>query len=503
MIPHKTPSPTEFEALTARLGLVTVMVSLCAFATVCQTPAVRPVTQVAPTHVAAEVAPAWSYVVRVDEGLTILTADVCFAGFAPERIIPSLAVGAPLLRSASIGATACRRDDGAILVEQPLDGACLTYEVDLDRAASSGDGRRGGAGRVGDDLIMSPDLWLWLPEPRPAGVLPEVRFELPVGVQVAVPWPKVGDRYQVPASHFEWSAAGALGRFRRTRLTEDAGELDLVFLGEAWGERDAVITELVQRAARATTTIWGRLPTERAQILLLPRGDEAFGYALRGGGDSLVLTFPANFDRDGIRTNWTAVHELLHLGFPAIETADAWFFEGYVTYFAAVARARVGWISERAAWWELLDGFQRGRARGSGKTLRAESAAMRETHEYWRVYWSGAAIAFETDVRLRRGGGSLDAALRALWEERMDPAVRWRAKDMLARLDAHAGQPVPSSVAKQYLDRTTFPDVDAVLTSLGLTLASEPCRTKPCEGLISYDDDAPDAAIRQAIMKPR
>ena len=412
-----------------------------------------------------------------------------------------------MLLTASIGGTACRREEGAVLVEESLDAGCLTYTVDLEQAASSGSRQYGRSGRVGDDLIMSPDMWLWLPEPQPTDVLPEVRFELPDGVRIAVPWRKVGKSYRVPASHFEWSATGALGRFRRTRLTESGGELDVVFLGGGWGARDAVITELLQRAARATASVWGRFPTERAQILLLPRGNHPFGYALRGGGDSVLLTFPADFDRDDVPTNWTTVHELLHLGFPAMEGDHAWFYEGFVTYLAAVARARTGWISERAAWWELLDGFERGRKRGSGKTLRDESAAMHDTREYWRVYWSGAAIALEIDMRLRSRGKTLDEALHALLADRLDPATHWRAQDVLAKLDLHSGTRVASDVADKYLDRAAFPDIDPVLKQLGVALAQVPqsedhtCQDNPCPGLISYNDEAPHVAIRQAIMR--
>ena len=43
----------------------------------------------------------------------------------------------------------------------------------------------------------------------------------------------------------------------------------------------------------------------------------------------------------------------------------------------AWARARAGIIDASFAWWELLDGFERGRSRGSGRTLREESAAMK------------------------------------------------------------------------------------------------------------------------------
>ena len=494
-------SPTRLAPRTA------LCVAVCVIATGCAPQTVNQVTPPSPRQSDQQTAesptgkPTWHYVVRLRDDSNQLSAQVCFDGFTPERLIPSIEGAQNLLRDAYIGQQRCAREDSAIIVDQPLVERCLRYTIDLDAAGTRG--ARDGALRVGADWILSPDVWMWIPEPRPEGVLPEVQFDLPAGVDVAVPWRPTGrQRFAVPESHFVWKSQGAVGRFHRQRHEVGGGALDVVLLGE-WAHPSDVV-QLVLRAAKTTTQVWGRLPSRRAQVLLVPRAKwrQPFGFALRGGGDSITLLLPHDFTTADIARDWAAVHELLHLGLPAMPIADAWLFEGFTTYFTAIARARSGWISERAGWWELLDGFKRGTAAGTGRSLAAESVDMHATHDYWRVYWAGAAIALEIDVLLRRDHGTaLDLALHQLLSRELDPAKRWTAAEILQQLDDITGNNAASRVASRELVRHEFPDVQSVLGVLGVRLDDRPCLDKPCEAHVRYDDDAPQAGVRRQLMR--
>ena len=304
-------SPTRLAPRTA------LCVAVCVIATGCAPQTVNQVTPPSPRQSDQQTAesptgkPTWHYVVRLRDDSNQLSAQVCFDGFTPERLIPSIEGAQNLLRDAYIGQQRCAREDSAIIVDQPLVERCLRYTIDLDAAGTRG--ARDGALRVGADWILSPDVWMWIPEPRPEGVLPEVQFDLPAGVDVAVPWRPTGrQRFAVPESHFVWKSQGAVGRFHRQRHEVGGGALDVVLLGE-WAHPSDVV-QLVLRAAKTTTQVWGRLPSRRAQVLLVPRAKwrQPFGFALRGGGDSITLLLPHDFTTADIARDWAAVHELLH-----------------------------------------------------------------------------------------------------------------------------------------------------------------------------------------------
>src|SRR5207302_1204073 len=57
---------------------------------------------------------------------------------------------------------------------------CLGYTVGLPAALPDG------FARIGEDLMASPDGWLWVPTPQPDGVRIEVQFVLPAGMRALV-----------------------------------------------------------------------------------------------------------------------------------------------------------------------------------------------------------------------------------------------------------------------------------------------------------------------------
>ena len=433
------------------------------------------------------------YNVRVDESLRQIEVEICPTGFRIERLESPSPGAQELLRGGHIitpeGDYACASDG----VELPRlqTGECLRYGVNLPDKTPDPTGLR----RVDRDLLASPDLWLWVPLPRPLHVPMRVHFTLPNGVFPAFPWPRVGEDFTLSETAFSWKTGGAFTHSAASALVLPGGELSFFALGGGFEHADDVRAWLDQ-GARAASQLFGRFPLPRALVLGVPgeRGRTPFGMALRGGGPAVVIFLDRTADAHSLASDWTCTHEFLHLGVPRLPPEDAWLFEGLATYYTELVRARAGVITAREAYQHLLDGFERGKKHAWARTLRQASAEMRETRAFYRVYWSGAALAFMTDVAARRAGGAtLDDALRSFAECCAASEREWTAEQVLAALDTTLGAPRFAPLAHAWLDRAAFPNVTPLLRELGVS---------PGAGKEANFAPAPSAALRDALMAP-
>lgn len=436
------------------------------------------------------------YTFRPARDLSAMAADVCFVGPRPARLVPPTKDAAPLIRSAHDHAgAALELTEGAFALDTIASGDCIRYDVDLTGALDA-ESLRDGASLIGGDALLSPDWWLWAPEGEPAPPA-FARFESQGGPHPAMPWPHEGrglfDR-RIPPTAFMWKAQGAFAQRSPRVLTVGDAKLDVTVLGAGFGEREPAITSWLIRSANAVAGLFGRFPLKRAQVLLVSdeRRKESFGYALRGGGPSATLLLPPSPSDQALADDWTAVHELLHFSHPPMSTSEAWFFEGLATYLTALARARSAMTTKRYGWWELFDGFERGRKVGTGRTLRDECATMHQNRTYWRIYWSGASIFLQIDVALRKRGQTLERLIAELAASPRDESHKLTAEELMRELDKLCACDLPSKITARHLDDTAFPDPSALAQSLGVKLADDKS--------VIYDEQAPDAAIRRAIM---
>jgi hypothetical protein len=280
---------------------------------------------------------------------------------------------------------------------------------------------------------------------------------------------------------------------------EAPGGVELVVLRGERAATDAALRTHLEEAARAVSLACGEPLVARFRAVIRPvegRGGDpiVFGHTVMKDGPGIELFLRHDATDAELREDWVAVHELVHLAMPAVPREDAWFSEGWATYFTEVLKARAGLHGERDAWSELAAGFASGaRARG-GLALGEESARMHRRHTYHRVYWAGAALAFLADEELRRTTGGklcLDDALRELRRlERTDDRVV-PATEQMERLDDWLGRPLFVPLAARALASNGFPHVDEALKRLGV-------RAGPA-GEVVLDEDAPGAAIRRAM----
>jgi len=447
------------------------------------------------------------YLARVDPALGELHVKACFAPDTPDALVAFDERAAQYLDHAVAHHQSARHALRARGTEISLHGlsdvACVEYQVSLDRAVSTS--RRGPAIRVGRDLLLSPDIWLWRPFRRGAPEAIEIRFDLPAGVNVSVPWPVVDTSgpqaiYRVGGRPTDWPARMAFGRFEITEIPVGEARLRLAVLdGQPPADREAM-RRWVEAGGKAVATLYGRFPIPSVQVLVMPigRGREPVPWAevMRGGGDAVHLYVDQTRPLEEFVADWTLAHELSHLLHPRIDSRDAWIYEGLASYYQNVLRARAGLLPPTTAWSELHAGFQRGlNATPPDRTLAQVTETMASDGLFMRVYWSGAAIALLADTELRRrsrGRLSLDVALARLQACCLPSNRWWTGPELMHELDRLSGTNVFTTLYRHHVHSARFPDLREAYRQLGIDARS---------GEVKLRDDAPLAPIRRAIMQ--
>lgn len=293
--------------------------------------------------------------------------------------------------------------------------------------------------------------------------------------------------------------AGALAPIR-------SGDVELVIDADHGLEADArggpwrPWLESTLEAARSVT---GRFPRERVIIDLRSTGEStraiAFGQIRRGRPPRIRFWVAPDADLEALRSDWRTYHEFAHLLIPFPGNRDIWFTEGLASYYQYLLQSRVGVIPERAAWEELLSGFERGRRdrAGRGRTLRELSPRMWRERAFKRVYWTGAAFFLRVDTRLRTHGNgehSLDRALARFHECCLDADRRWNARELVERLGELSVASIWREEYQRTIDARAEPDAGPALHRLGIDTR----RSSP-----RFSDAPAERALRRAIAGPR
>ncbi|MCB9659854.1 MAG: hypothetical protein R3B40_13625 [Polyangiales bacterium] len=405
---------------------------------------------------------------------------------------------------------------------QPSARGCVAYRVDLVAGRNT---------LIGTEAVSSAHSEWML---RPSGAIGTVRvgFVLPPGFAVASAWPSaVGawgttlggpdthrsrDAPRVGALGAEAVASGAsrldasfvlpplalelpsdvlVGHFEHSTRDVGGTQLQVARVAGTLPHTQAQLVEHIAQAVGMVGSVGGRFPSERILAVVWPAPSDQpvqFGLTKRGGGASILLFFGESAPAGSLAADWVTVHELSHLLHPLVPGADRWLSEGIATYYQEVLRARAGWQTPEQAWTRIAQGFRTGRLGGTGRTLREEALAMHETAAYTRVYWGGTAFALAADMELRARGSSLDAGIARCVREVQRTSRPVPAGRILAVFDEAL---VP--LGAEYGDRSEWPPTDDLLERLGVRWSS------------ADDDatvelvDAPESALRDAIMRPR
>jgi hypothetical protein len=253
--------------------------------------------------------------------------------------------------------------------------------------------------------------------------------------------------------------------------------------------REAAVLGWIERCARAVAGYYGTFPVPNLSVEVR----SSSGGGIRGG-----QTFPGSPPRITIRVgarasaaaferNWSMTHEMVHLAFPNVPSAQHWIEEGLATFVEPIARARAGWITEEAVWAEWLENMPFG-------LPKAGDGGLDGTDDWGRTYWGGALFCLVAAVALlERTGGrqGLDDALRAIVAAGGNISARWPLLQALQAGDAATGGSVLLDTYASMKDAPLQVDLEALWRKLGVVREG---------GRVRFDDAAPLASVRRAIV---
>jgi len=340
-------------------------------------------------------------------------------------------------------------------------------------------------------LLAPPSAWLARPLRPRAGDRFRFRVRMPRGLSfvTGVAPALSGGGYEGALDDLPLAPYSAFGRLETASLRVGEG---LVEIAIAPGQRAlprAAVVRWAERAARAVTGVYGRLPVPRVAVLVLPGGRRpvGFGTTLGHGGASIMVWLGARATEEDLLRDWVLTHEMAHLGLPNLPRAQRWLEEGLATYLEPVARARAGQITEEEAWAGFVTGLPKGLPRGGDGGLDG-------TRSWGRTYWGGALFYLLADLEIRERTAnrrSLDDALRGIVAGGGTIAVRWPAVRALEAGDRATGVDVLRRLHARLGASADNVDLAALWTRLGVRARS---------GSVTFDDRAPLAAIRRALM---
>ena len=248
-----------------------------------------------------------------------------------------------------------------------------------------------------------------------------------------------------------------------------------------------------QSAAEAVTAYYGRFPVGRARILLIPVPDrsgimQGTTWGNVGGLQGFTrMRVGQHTTAQGLREDWMATHEMVHLGFPSLPDDQHWMEEGLATYVEPIARVATGDLDSRSVWHDMMRDMPKGEP-GPG------DEGIDRTHTWGRTYWGGALFCLVADVAIRRQTGnrkSLQDALRAIVAGGGSIDHDWPLDKALTIGDRATGTRVLSTMYAQWKDKPVTVDLSALWSELGVR--------SNADGAVEFVSSAPLAKIREAI----
>jgi hypothetical protein len=380
-------------------------------------------------------------------------------------------------------------------------GWVLTYRLNVAEVARQEEDVDVALAAAGGHVIHDGAL-LWRPLDLAADVQVTVRWEVPRGIGISVPWEPQGElQWWLDGERLEGGAYVFVGALEELGSWQAGTWVHAAVAKAPRAASKAGLRRWVEESAAMVATYSnGALPVTRTQVVLLPvpssKESGVFGAAMRRGHGSIVLFFGAEAEDAQFPGEWVAPHELLHLTNPRMKERVTWFTEGLTTYSTDLVRARAGAREVEQMWMDIRRGTDETCGRDQAHSLRAAAVGLAESHAYRRVYWGGACAMFVVDVALREMSNNLRdldqlmAELRALGvrrgdgldEETVTMSVRAALKDSpwgAAWFDAALGSPKGLPVDELY-DR------------LGVVRSES--------GKVVLDDGAPWAAVRRSMM---
>ena len=337
--------------------------------------------------------------------------------------------------------------------------------------------------------------WFWVPDKWRTNDTIRVEFEIPDGLSVSVPWERIPDMADEPGAPGYFLARPVMlfkkstvlfGQLQLEQVILPGGTLNLAVAAKTKENKDRYVAWM-RRIARIVVDEFGQMPVPSTQVVVIPTwfGNESvpWGEVRRGNGSGLLVMPNNGATMAELVEDWTLYHEFTHLYHPFLGGKGRWVAEGFASYYQNVLRAKAGVISAEYAWERTIAGF----ARGEQQTRRGKTVA---SGGLMRTYWTGAVMALELDMRLRRQNETTLGRVLGQFAACCLPASRtWRPLRFMQKLDEISDTKMFTDIYRVYSSGTDFPDYNNLLRSLNIDNSA---------GSLTFDV----SPLRDSIMMP-
>ncbi len=283
----------------------------------------------------------------------------------------------------------------------------------------------------------------------------------------------------------------AFDRLPTTPISVGGATLEVGFApGEFTLPRSALMA-WIETSAKAVSIYFGKFPVASDRILIVPvpgsgvQSGRTWGY--RGAANRLMVG--SDSTESDLTHDWMAVHEMTHLALPDVEDPHLWLAEGLAVYVESVARAQAGDLTPEKVWGDFVHDMPQG-------LPKAGDRGLDHTPTWGRTYWGGAIFYLLADVEIRKqtnNRAGLQQALRGIVAAGGNMEEVWPIERILRVGDEATGVTVLSDLYAKMRAAPYAPDLDALWRDLGVSLQDRN---------VTFNDDAPLAAIRRAITAP-
>lgn len=263
--------------------------------------------------------------------------------------------------------------------------------------------------------------------------------------------------------------------------------LKVVLEGEAGRLDRARVHAWVRHSAEMVSDYYGgRFPVPEMTVEIARRSGSGVGFGQHRDGRWIRVRVGRNSSDETLDRDWVMPHEMLHAGFPDLDSRHRWMQEGLSTYLQTVLRVRAGIYTPEEMWSTWLRMMPLGRPAGDRGLDRSRS--------WGRLYWGGALFWMMVDLELRRRSDnrlSLRDVVQGLVAAGGDGRANWSTQRVREVADEATGTTVVSEIYAAMAEAPGDVDLDALWRELGVSAG-------PSEDL-RFDDAAPLAAIRQGM----
>lgn len=432
----------------------------------------------------------WSYDVRILDRGRRIAGRATFPAGATALVVGAGA--APFVRSLEVRAGERWRELATAESDRerwPVrSDAALTVRWTFDVEAAASALRDSQFGRaVGTAFLASPSTWLVRPSAGWRGKRAVLRVREGERARFATGITAAGAGvHEFAAARIDRLPYTVLGDYEERAVPVPGGTLTVALLP---GERALSADDVfgwVEHCALAVADFYGRFPCGGGLVIVEPRRRGGGGRTLGNGGAAVHYRLDRDATRADLAYDWVLVHELIHFACPLLAREHNWLEEGLATYVEPLVRVRSGDLGAARFWADFVRMMPYGLPRPGDRGLD-------RTRTWGRIYWGGALYCLLADLEIRErtdGRQSLADALRAILDAGHDIRSGCSMEELLRSGDRALEVPVLEPLWRRMRDDPHPVDLDALWERLGVRVGGR---------AVTFDDDAPWAAIRQAI----